>query len=104
MRYLVEWKLMSVPPEMAKTALALNQAADAWIDAEKKAGCIIEAWSKTEGSGGVAIVERESNDALYQKLMENPYMPFLQYTVTPLTDIKIAMVAGQAFLKKMVGE
>ena len=95
---------MPVPPEMAKTALALNEASEAWMDAEKKAGSIIEAWQKTEGSGGVAIVELESNDALYHKLMENPFMPFLEYTVTPLTDMKIAFAVGQAFYKKMAGE
>ena len=37
MKYLVTWKLLPVPPEMAKTALALIEATEAWIEAEKKA-------------------------------------------------------------------
>jgi muconolactone delta-isomerase len=103
MRYLVTWKFAPVPPEMAKAAIALNQATAVWIEAEKKAGTIIETYATVDTNGGVAIVEHESNDALYQKIMEVPYRPFMQITVTPLSDINVAMKAGRAFLKKMTG-
>lgn len=49
MRYLVTWNILPVPPEMAKIALALNEATEAWMEAEKKAGRIIEAWARARG-------------------------------------------------------
>jgi muconolactone delta-isomerase len=94
---------MPVPPEMVKVAIALNEATEAWLESEKKAGTIIEICATVDTNGGVAIVEHESNDALYQKIMEVPYLPFMQITVTPLSDIKAAMEAGRAFLKKIAG-
>lgn len=104
MKYLVTWKLLPVPPEMAKTALALIEATEAWIEAEKKAGHITGIWAKADGTGGVAIDEMESNDALYKKLMESPYSPFLEYCVIPLTDMKLALKIGRDFLKKIAGD
>ena len=86
---------------MAKTALALAEATIPWIEQGKKEGGIIEAWGYTEGLGGVAIVESESNDALYAKLMENPFSPFMQYCVKPLTDLNLQLKTGIEFYKKM---
>ena len=104
MRYLVTFKLLPVPPEMAETALALNKATESWLEAEKKAGTMIEVWASSDSTGGIALVEEESNDALHEKINEVPYYPFMQFTVTPLTDMKLAFRAGQNFLKKMVGK
>lgn len=67
MKYLVTWKFLPVPPEMSKTALALLEATELWVEKEKKAGgCIVEIWATTDGTGGVAIAENESNDALFK--------------------------------------
>ena len=104
MRYLVTFKVMAVLPELAKTAADLLEATEAWIERERKAGTLIEAWATTDTSGGVAIIEGDSNDAVYQKLMELPFVPFVQYTVTPLTDLKLALETSVAFFKKMAGE
>ncbi|MCJ7633907.1 muconolactone Delta-isomerase family protein [Candidatus Bathyarchaeota archaeon] len=101
MRYLVEWELAPVPPQMAKTALALLEATEAWAEKEKKAGTHIENWAKTEGHGGITIVEAASNDALFKKIYENPYWPFTRYCVTPLTDFKLAIEISKNQLKQM---
>ena len=89
---------------MAKTALTLVEATEAWIKAEKERGCLTEVWATTDTTGGVAIVEVESNDALYLKLEEVPFMPFMQFCVTPLTDMKLSIEAGKKSYKKMAGE
>ena len=99
--FLVTYKILPAPPAMAKTAQALAEALIPWIEKEKKAGSIIEMGGYAEGNGGVAIVESESNDALYAKLIEAPFSPFMKYSVTPLVDIKLQIKAGIEFYKKM---
>ena len=81
-----------------------QQAALDRLEAEKKAGTMIEVWASSDSTGGIALVEEESNDALHEKINEVPYYPFMQFTVTPLTDMKLAFRVGQNFLKKMVGK
>jgi len=94
-----------VPPEIAKTAVSLMEATKAWLEKEMQpGGCIVGAWSKTDGTGGIGIAENESNDALYKKLMENPSSILMEYTVTPLTDIKLAIETAINIYKKMAGE
>ena len=97
------WKMLPVPPQMAKSALALLEATEVWIEEQKKAGSIIELWAYTEGGGGAAICEVESNDALHRKLIEAPYSPFQQYCVTPLTDMKVAISEAKKLLRKIIG-
>lgn len=63
MRYLVTWKFMPVPPQMAEMALALNEATGPWMEAEIKAGKI-EVWARSDTSGGIAIIEGDSNDEI----------------------------------------
>jgi hypothetical protein len=101
MRYLIDVKFTPVHPAMAKEALALLEATEAWNEKEKKAGRHIETWAKSDGSGLIVIVEVESNDVVYKKLYENPYWPFCTYTVTPLTDIKLAIETGKNLCKQM---
>lgn len=88
---------------MAKTALPLVEATKTWVENEKKTGGIVEAWAYTEGWGGVGIFESGSNDALYIKLNEAPFSPFMQFCVTPLTDINLQFKAAIEFFKKMAG-
>ena len=101
MRYLIELKFTPIPPSMAKTALSLLEASEAWMEKEKKAGRIIETWTKTDGSGTIAIVEAESNDMVYKKNYENPFWPFCTTTVTPLTDMKLAFETAKNMCKQM---
>ena len=97
------WKFLQVPPQMAKTELALLEATETWIEEQKKAGFCIEIWQYTDGGGGVAIVEAESNDVLHQKLLEAPYSILQQYCVTPLTDMKVAIGEAKKLFQKIIG-
>jgi len=54
---------MPVPPQMAEMALALNEATGPWMEAEIKAGKI-EVWARSDTSGGIAIIEGDSNDEI----------------------------------------
>ncbi len=102
MRYLVKWDIRPIPPEWAKTALALLEATEAWVEGEMKAGRIVENWVETAGMGGITIIEAESNDALFKKLQEIPFVPFMTYCVTPLTDFKLAAEITKNQLRQMI--
>jgi muconolactone delta-isomerase len=104
MRYLLQWVLLPVPPEMAKTALSLLKASQAYTSGLAKKGVITEMWNLTDGTGGLAIIEADSNDALFKLLSEEPYGPFLQFSVTPLTDINLAYETAEQQFKQMIGE
>jgi len=104
MRYLMQWDLLPVPPEMAKTALTLLKASQAYTSGLLKKGIITEMWSRTDGTGGLAIIEADSNDALFKLLAEEPYGPFLKFSVTPLTDVNLAYEAAEKQFKQMIGE
>ena len=69
-----------------------------------KKGIITEMWSRTDGTGGLAIIEADSNDALFKLLAEEPYGPFLKFSVTPLTDVNLAYEAAEKQFKQMIGE
>ena len=73
------------------------------IDRSIEGRQILEAWAYTEGLGGVGIIESESNDALYIKLNEIPFSPFMQFCVKPLTDINIQFKTAIEFYKQMAG-
>ncbi|NIN51665.1 MAG: hypothetical protein GTN80_00635 [Nitrososphaeria archaeon] len=92
-----------IPPEMAEAALEMSEASRDWMK-EEKAGRIVEMWAKTDGTGGIILVEAESNDELFKKLVEMPFSPFLQFCVTPLTDMETAMEAWRQQLKRMAGK
>jgi muconolactone delta-isomerase len=101
MKYLVTWEVPPAPPAMAKTAAALLEATKAWIENEKKAGGIIGIWGDTQGRGGLAIAEYDSNDALYAKLMDVPFSPFAQFSVTPLSDWDLVVGTTIQYYKKI---
>jgi muconolactone delta-isomerase len=103
MRYLVKWKQMPVPPDMAKIALTLLKASQASTGELTKKGVITEMWSRTDGTGGISLIEVDSNDALFKLLAEEPYGPFLQFSVTPLSDINIAYESAKKQFEKMIG-
>jgi len=102
MRYFVNWKVLPVPREMIRTALALLEETERWAEKEKKAGRLVELGTNTAGGGGIAVWEVDSNDTLFKKLMECPFSPFLDYTVTPLTDFKLSMRINKDAFKEML--
>ncbi len=103
MKYLVTWKFSQVPPNMAKTAIELLKASKAQVDKDKKEGTITEFWTYTDGTGGMALVEVESNDALSQRLANEPYAPFLTFCVTPLSDYEQSIKTAINNLQKYIG-
>lgn len=104
MRYLVKWEILPVPPNMAKTALALLKASRAYTGGLMKQGTITELWNYTDGTGGIALIEADSNDALFKVLNNEPYGPFMRFSVVPLTDMNIAYDAGERLIEQMIGE
>ena len=42
MRYLVTWKFLQVPPQMAKTELALLEATETWIEEQKRQDFVLK--------------------------------------------------------------
>jgi muconolactone delta-isomerase len=102
MRYLVTWKMSPIPPDMAGTAIALLKASKAQVDKDKKEGTIPEFWTYADGTGGMALVEVESNDALAQRLANEPYAPFLTFAVTPLCDYEMTINTAINNLQKMI--
>jgi len=103
MRYLVTWKVLRPPPEMAKVALALLKASDEYTEKLVKEGAIKEVWANADGSGGGLIGEADSHEAGYKAMMANPYAPFLEYSITPIIDFKLASDTAKNFLEKMAG-
>jgi muconolactone delta-isomerase len=104
MRYLITWKLMRVPPEMAKVALALLKASDEYTGKLVKDGTIKELWAYADGTGGGCVGEGNSHEDAYKALMANPYAPFLEYSITPIIDFKLASDTAKETLKKLSGE
>jgi muconolactone delta-isomerase len=103
MKYLVTWKTNPIPPNMAKIAIELLKASKAQIDKDINEGTITEFLLYTDQSGGVAIIESESNDALYQRLGNEPFAPFLEFCVTPLADYEAGINTVLSNLEKMIG-
>ena len=101
MRYLLTWNLLPVPPEMAKTALMLLKASREYTGGLMKQGKITEMWNFTDGTGGLALIEADSNDELFGLLQAEPYSPFLEFGVTPLSDINLAYDSAEKMLEQM---
>jgi len=89
---------------MMKIALTLLKGSQAYTGGLAKKGVITEMWSRTDGTGGIALMEADSNDALFKILAEEPYGPFLQFSVTPLSDANIAYESAEKLFKQMIGE
>ena len=95
---------MEAAPEMAKAILKMNRAAKKWVEEEKKAGRLIDAWAKTDNSGCVWLWDVESNYSLFNKLNENPAASFVDYTVTPVIDMEKALETLFQRTKRLIKE
>ena len=101
MRYLVTWKVMQPPHGMAKVALEFMKASDEYTEKLVKEGKIKELWAYADGSGGGCIGQADSHEAGYKMMMANPYAPFLEYSITPIIDFKVASDSAKEYLKKI---
>ena len=98
MRYLITWKVLRVPPEMAKIALPLLEASQEYTEKLVKEGKITELWAYADGSGGGCVGVDDSHEDIYKAVMADPYSPFLEYSITPLIDFNLALdIAKEKF-------
>jgi muconolactone delta-isomerase len=86
---------------MAKTALMLLKASREYTAGLMKQGKITEMWNYTDGTGGLALVEVDSNDELFGLIQAEPYGLFLQFAVTPLTDINLAYESAEKMFQQI---
>lgn len=102
MKYLVKWKLLPVPLEMAKTAITLLEASQKYTSELLKQGKMSEMWNLADGNGGLVLVEVESNDELFNIIQAEPYGSFLEFSVSPLSDIQLAYKTAIEQFKQML--
>jgi hypothetical protein len=43
----------------------------------------------------------ESHETAYKMMMANSYAPFLEYSITPIIDFKVASDSAKEYLKKI---
>jgi muconolactone delta-isomerase len=104
MKYLLTWKTLRIPPDMAKIALSLLKASDEYTEKLVKEGAIKELWANADGSGGGCIGKADSHEAGYKMMMANPYTPFLEYELVPIIDFKLSSDTAKNIMKKMIEE
>jgi len=85
MKYLVAAKRNLVPMD-PKMAVGVMQAAKQWTSAEIAAGRMDLMYVHGDGSGGFAIVNGNSHEEVYDKLVEAPLYVFMDWEVMPLVD------------------
>lgn len=65
---------------------------------------MFEMWNFADGTGGMALAEAESNYELFSMIQAEPYGPFLQFAVTPLSDIGLAYDSAIKQFNQMLGK
>ena len=103
MRYLITWKALRVPPQMAKVALVLLKASQEYTEKLVKEGKITELWAYADGSGGGCVGVDGSHEEIYKDMMADPYAPFLEYSLTPIIDFNLALDIAKEKLKMLAG-
>lgn len=71
---------LAVQPEQLPI---LAQAALDWLDRHRDS---IESFGVFPGGGGFGVVNVADEDALHQMMMEMPFTPFGDVTITPVVD------------------
>ena len=104
MRYLITWKALRVPPQMAKVAIALINASQEYTEKLVKKGQITEIWAYADGSGGGCVGVDDSHENIYKAMMADPYSPFLEYSITPLIDFNLALDIAKEKLNMLAGK
>ena len=85
MKYLVRAKRNLVPME-PKMGINVFQAGKQWAGAELAAGRMDLMYLHADGSGGFGIVNADSHQEGYDKLLESPYYAFMDWEVIPLVE------------------
>jgi hypothetical protein len=85
MKYLVRGKRNLVPME-PKMGINVFQAGKQWAGAELAAGRMDLMYFYADGSGGFGIVNGNSHEEVYDKLLESPYYVFMDWEVIALID------------------
>lgn len=85
MKYLVMARRNLVPmdPEMG---VAVFQAAKEWEKAQLASGKMDLRYNYADGSGGFGIVNGDSHEEVYDRILEAPYFAFMDWEVIPLVD------------------
>jgi muconolactone delta-isomerase len=85
MKYLVMARRNLVPMD-PKTAITMFQAAKQWESAELASGRMDLRYNYADGSGGFGIVNGDSHEEVYDRILEAPYFSFMDWEVIPLVD------------------
>ncbi|MFX0115566.1 MAG: muconolactone Delta-isomerase family protein [Candidatus Hodarchaeota archaeon] len=97
MKFLVIAKSRGIPPP--KNYLELVTAAKKWTESQKASGKIDCAYNFADGGGGVAIVDLESLEEMYELLMAYPLSSFFKWKTKPLVEIEWALTKSIEALK-----
>lgn len=85
MKFLVTAQRNMVPME-PKMAVGVMQAAKQWTSAELAAGRMDLMYMHGDGSGGFSIINADSHEEGFDRLLEAPLYVFMDWEVIPLVD------------------
>ena len=85
MKYLVFGTRNQVPVE-PKMAANVFQAGKQWVGAELASGRMDLMYLYAHANGGMGIVNGESHEEVYGRILESPYFVFMDWEVIPLVD------------------
>ena len=101
----LKWRPAGTPPD-PKLAIALNDAAKAWIKAELAAGRLDMAYNvlpNSQGYYGMGVGNAESVEAAFQQLTTYPFYLMTDFEVYPLTDVQQAIDNVSGAFQKIAG-
>jgi hypothetical protein len=85
MKFLVIGQRNQLPMD-PKMGIAVFQAAKEWEKAQLAAGKVDLRYNYVDGSGGFGVVNGDSHEEVYDRLLEAPYFVFFDWEVIPLVD------------------
>jgi muconolactone delta-isomerase len=85
MKYMITAERNLVPMD-PKMGIGLFQAAKQWVNAELAAGRMDLMYMHADASAGFAIINGDSHEAVYEKLLDMPLYAFMDWQVIPLVD------------------
>ena len=86
------------PPEMMPT---LVEGLIQWVASGKGSGKLETIYSFAGQSGGMSIADVSSGEELDELMLRNPWAPFADIQIFPLSDIDSAMTGLREQVKKM---
>lgn len=94
MKFLVNWKLLQVPPELALKLVPASLAYEKDLMEKGK----VQLYAILGKAEGIGIAEAESEEELSGMLMNDPLALFLEFDVKPLRDFEESV---KTFMKKL---